>query len=248
MPAVTRKLNASTIDAPSAVSRIAIHVVPTAPTNGRPCRPRRLANGKGARGQQALSHGHEARGVRLAPQGRPAADDAPPRRHPPHGDAAADAGRHGAAAAAAPASRKHRKILDDEGGVDFSYVVGQDECRFRVSLFKQRGRLSLVARRVNNIIPTFEELGLPAAHREAVQLLGRPGHPRRRHRLRQEHDHRLDARLHQRARAAAHPHRRGPDRVHLHRQEGVHQPARDRPGRARTGTRPSRTPCGRTPT
>src|ERR1700755_3428725 len=29
---------------------------------------------------------------------------------------------------------KQRKILDDEGGVDFSYVVGQDECRFRVSL------------------------------------------------------------------------------------------------------------------
>src|SRR5215468_1174592 len=36
-----------------------------------------------------------------------------------------------------------RKILDDEGGVDFSWVVGQDECRFRVSLFKQRGKLSL---------------------------------------------------------------------------------------------------------
>src|SRR5262249_51805708 len=35
-------------------------------------------------------------------------------------------------------SPRLRKILDDEGGVDFSYVVGQDECRFRVSLFKQR--------------------------------------------------------------------------------------------------------------
>ena len=55
----------------------------------------------------------------------------------------------------------HRKILDEEGGVDFSYVVGQDECRFRVSLFKQRGRLSLVARRVNNVVPSFEKLGLP---------------------------------------------------------------------------------------
>lgn len=58
-------------------------------------------------------------------------------------------------------SPKHRKILEDEGGVDFSYVVGQDECRFRVSLFKQRGRLSLVARRVNNTIPNFKDLGLP---------------------------------------------------------------------------------------
>src|SRR5580704_10938404 len=37
---------------------------------------------------------------------------------------------------------KHRKILDEEGGVDFSYVIGQDECRFRVSLFRQRVCLS----------------------------------------------------------------------------------------------------------
>jgi twitching motility protein PilT len=56
---------------------------------------------------------------------------------------------------------KHRKILEEEGGVDFSYVIGADECRFRVSLFKQRGRLSLVARRVNNYIPSFQDLGLP---------------------------------------------------------------------------------------
>jgi twitching motility protein PilT len=56
---------------------------------------------------------------------------------------------------------QHRKILDEEGGVDFSYVVGQDECRFRVSLFRQRNRLSLVARRVNNTIPVFKDLGLP---------------------------------------------------------------------------------------
>jgi twitching motility protein PilT len=60
-------------------------------------------------------------------------------------------------------SPKHRKILDEEGGVDFSYVVGQDECRFRVSLFRQRGRLSLVSRRVNNYIPKFKELNLPDA-------------------------------------------------------------------------------------
>ena len=55
----------------------------------------------------------------------------------------------------------HRKILEEEGGVDYSYVVGKDEARFRVSLFKQRGRLSLVARRVNSLVPTFENLGLP---------------------------------------------------------------------------------------
>src|SRR5262249_20114436 len=58
---------------------------------------------------------------------------------------------------------KQRKILEDEGGVDFSYVIGADECRFRVSLFRQRGKLSLVSRRVNSSIPTFKDLGLPDA-------------------------------------------------------------------------------------
>ncbi len=58
-------------------------------------------------------------------------------------------------------NQRQRKILDEEGGVDFSYVIGADECRFRVSLFKQRGRLSLVSRRVNNVIPSFDKLGLP---------------------------------------------------------------------------------------
>jgi len=55
----------------------------------------------------------------------------------------------------------HRKILDDTGGVDYAHIIGNDECRFRVNLFKQRGRLSLVARRVNTKIPTFEKLNLP---------------------------------------------------------------------------------------
>jgi twitching motility protein PilT len=56
---------------------------------------------------------------------------------------------------------RQRQILDETGGIDFAYVVGQDECRFRVNFFKQRGKLSLVARRVNTKIPTFEGLHLP---------------------------------------------------------------------------------------
>src|SRR5580704_8355223 len=58
-------------------------------------------------------------------------------------------------------NERQRRILDEEGGVDFSHVIGNDECRFRVSLFKQRNRLSLVSRRVNTVIPSFKELGLP---------------------------------------------------------------------------------------
>src|SRR5205085_10320447 len=58
-------------------------------------------------------------------------------------------------------TERQRRILEEEGGADFSYVVGDDECRFRVSLFRQRGKLSLVARRVNTTVPTFAGLGLP---------------------------------------------------------------------------------------
>jgi twitching motility protein PilT len=68
-------------------------------------------------------------------------------------------------------SPRQRGILDEEGGVDFAHVVvdPDNETRFRVNLFKQRGRLSLVARRVNNRIPTFEELHLPPVLAEITQ-------------------------------------------------------------------------------
>jgi twitching motility protein PilT len=54
-----------------------------------------------------------------------------------------------------------RGILEQTGGADFAYVVGNKEGRFRVNLFKQQGNYGMVARRVNTIIPTFEKLGLP---------------------------------------------------------------------------------------
>jgi twitching motility protein PilT len=58
-------------------------------------------------------------------------------------------------------TERTRRLLDDVGGADFAHIIGHDECRFRVNLFKQRGFLSLVARRVTNKIPTFEQLSLP---------------------------------------------------------------------------------------
>ncbi len=60
-------------------------------------------------------------------------------------------------------SERLREMLERTGGADFAHVVGNDECRFRVNVFKQRGRLSLVSRRVNNKVPTFDKLGLPPA-------------------------------------------------------------------------------------
>ncbi|HEV3118568.1 MAG TPA: PilT/PilU family type 4a pilus ATPase [Gemmataceae bacterium] len=58
-------------------------------------------------------------------------------------------------------SPRSQKLLEDTGGADFAHVIGQDECRFRVNIFRQRGKLSLVARRVSTKVPTFEKLGLP---------------------------------------------------------------------------------------
>ncbi len=60
-------------------------------------------------------------------------------------------------------SARQRSILEETGGVDFAHIIydGVDETRFRVNLFRQRGRLSLVARRVSTDIPNFEGLGLP---------------------------------------------------------------------------------------
>ncbi|WP_165068066.1 type IV pilus twitching motility protein PilT [Paludisphaera rhizosphaerae] len=66
---------------------------------------------------------------------------------------------------------RQRGILDEEGGVDFAHIIldGDVETRFRVNLFKARGRLSLVARRVSNKIPTFEQLHLPPSLAEITQ-------------------------------------------------------------------------------
>jgi twitching motility protein PilT len=77
-------------------------------------------------------------------------------------------------------SARQKTILEDTGGIDFAHVVmdpNGDESRFRVNLFRQRGRLSLVARRVNTSIPDFEGLGLPtvlgeiASHDQGIIIL-----------------------------------------------------------------------------
>lgn len=68
-------------------------------------------------------------------------------------------------------SARQKQILEDTGGADFAHIVMEDkvEVRFRVNLFRQRGRLSLVARRVNTSIPDFKGLGLPPVLAEIVK-------------------------------------------------------------------------------
>jgi len=50
--------------------------------------------------------------------------------------------------------------LTEEGGTDFGFAFG-DAARFRVSVFKQKGCISMVLRQIPNKILTFEEIGLP---------------------------------------------------------------------------------------
>ncbi len=55
---------------------------------------------------------------------------------------------------------KNQQELQEEGGTDFGFAYG-DQARFRVAVFRQKGNLSLVLRRIPTNIMTFEEIGLP---------------------------------------------------------------------------------------
>jgi len=50
--------------------------------------------------------------------------------------------------------------LQEEGGTDFGFAYG-DAARFRVSVFRQKGNISIVLRLIPSKILTFEEIGLP---------------------------------------------------------------------------------------
>ncbi len=55
---------------------------------------------------------------------------------------------------------KNQQELQEEGGTDYGFAYG-DQARFRVSVFRQKGVLSIVLRRIPTNIMTFEEIGLP---------------------------------------------------------------------------------------
>ena len=50
--------------------------------------------------------------------------------------------------------------LQEEGSTDYGFAFG-DAARFRVSVFKQKGNVSIVLRQIPNKILTFDQLGLP---------------------------------------------------------------------------------------
>ncbi len=55
---------------------------------------------------------------------------------------------------------KNQAELAECGGTDFGFAFG-DAARFRASVFRQRGDISMVLRLIPNRLLTFEEIGLP---------------------------------------------------------------------------------------
>jgi len=67
---------------------------------------------------------------------------------------------------------RNRRIFEENGGADFAFTCECDGIvwRFRVNLLQQLGHLGLVARRVNNKIPSFDKLFLPPIMEELCKF------------------------------------------------------------------------------
>ena len=65
-------------------------------------------------------------------------------------------------------SPAQKEYFLEHGTLDFAHEV-DGEHRFRTNLFRQRGMISLAARRVNSFIPPFEELHLPSVMEKICQ-------------------------------------------------------------------------------
>ena len=55
---------------------------------------------------------------------------------------------------------RNQQELQEEGGTDYGFAFG-DAARFRVSVFRQKGNISMVLRLIPTKIMTFDEIGLP---------------------------------------------------------------------------------------
>jgi len=62
-------------------------------------------------------------------------------------------------------SPAQKEFFLEHGTVDFAHEIG-DEHRFRINVFRQRGVISLAARRVSAYVPSFEALHLPPVMEE----------------------------------------------------------------------------------
>ena len=57
--------------------------------------------------------------------------------------------------------------LQERGGCDFGFAYA-DKCRFRVAVFKQKGNISIVCRRIPSKFLTFEQIRMPDAIRRLI--------------------------------------------------------------------------------
>src|SRR6185437_16247224 len=62
---------------------------------------------------------------------------------------------------------RNQQELQERGGTDFGFAFGE-QARFRVAVFKQRGHIGIVLRRIPNEFLTFEQLGLPPVIRDLI--------------------------------------------------------------------------------
>jgi twitching motility protein PilT len=65
---------------------------------------------------------------------------------------------------------RNQQELQEVGGTDFGFAFG-DKARFRVAVFKQRGNIGIVCRRIPNEFLSLEQIGLPPVIKD---LLHRP--------------------------------------------------------------------------
>ena len=63
---------------------------------------------------------------------------------------------------------RNQQELQERGGTDFGFAFG-GKARFRVAVFKQRGCISMVLRRIPNEFLSFEQLGLPPVVKDLIQ-------------------------------------------------------------------------------
>src|SRR5262245_34037845 len=61
------------------------------------------------------------------------------------------------------------RTLMEQGASDLSYML-PERCRFRVNVFRQRGTYAIVMRVIASKIPSFQDLGLPAAMSDVANL------------------------------------------------------------------------------
>ncbi len=62
---------------------------------------------------------------------------------------------------------EHQALVRENGGTDYGFGFG-DKARFRVSVYKQKGNISMTLRQIPSALMTLEEIGLPSQVKELL--------------------------------------------------------------------------------